>query len=209
MCPDAQDFTLPLKGERISPLGESRETVAMERNKEMASMKTVQDLLVAEIKDLYSAEKQLTKAIPKMIAGAASPELKAGLAAHLDETKQQVARLEKIAERMEVKASGKVCVGMEGIIKEGAEALSTGAPPDVHDLNIIAAARRVEHYEMAGYMTAIALAEALKLSEVAGLLQETLFEEKGAEKSLVGQMPGLVKSAAPAGNGRNAMKKSA
>ena len=150
----------------------------------MATMKNPVERLAAEIKDLYSAEKQLTKAIPKMIAGANDPQLKAGLSAHLDETRQQIVRLETIAGLLEIKTTGKVCKGMEGIILEGAEALSTDGPPLVHDLGIIAAARRVEHYEMAGYMTAIAISEGLKLSEVTLLLQETLFEEKGAEESL-------------------------
>lgn len=150
----------------------------------MATLKSATDLLAAEIKDLYSAEKQLTKAIPKMVSGAADPRLKAGLSAHLDETRQQVVRLETIAGILEIKASGKVCKGMEGIIQEGAEALSTDAPPMIKDLGIIGAARRVEHYEMAGYMTAIAIAEKLGNSEVTGLLRETLLEEKGAEESL-------------------------
>ena len=158
----------------------------------MASMKSANELLAAEIKDLYSAEKQLTKAIPKMIAGAKDPQLKAGLTAHLDETKQQILRLETIAGLLEIKASGKVCKGMEGIIMEGAEALTVDAPSPVFDLGIIAAARRVEHYEMAGYMTAIAIADELELSEVAGLLQETLFEEKGAEDSLQSHFAGLL-----------------
>lgn len=158
----------------------------------METMKSAVDLLAAEIKDLYSAEKQLTKAIPKMIAGAKDPHLKAGLSAHLDETKQQIVRLETIAGLLEIEASGKVCKGMEGIILEGAEALSTDAPPLVHDLGIIAAARRVEHYEMAGYMTAIAISDELELSEVTALLQETLFEEKGAEESLRTHFDGLL-----------------
>ena len=158
----------------------------------MATIKSPLELLAAEIKDLYSAEKQLTKAIPKMIAGAKDPQLKAGLSAHLDETKQQIVRLETIAGLLEIKASGKVCKGMEGIIMEGAEALSTDAPPLVHDLGIIAAARRVEHYEMAGYMTAVSIAEELKLSAVTALLQETLFEEKGAEESLRNHFAGLL-----------------
>lgn len=158
----------------------------------MATMKSADDLLAAEIKDLYSAEKQLTKAIPKMIAGAKDPHLKAGLSAHLDETKQQIVRLETIAELLDIKASGKICKGMEGIILEGAEALSAEAPPLVHDLGIIAAARRVEHYEMAGYMTAVTISKELKLTEVTALLQETLFEEKGAEESLRNQFAELL-----------------
>ena len=184
----------------------------------MATMKSANELLAAEIKDLYSAEKQLTKAIPKMIAGAKDPELKAGLTAHLDETKQQIVRLESIAGILEIKASGKVCKGMEGIILEGAEALTIDAPALVYDLGIIAAARRVEHYEMAGYMTAIVISEELELTEVTALLQETLFEEKGAEESLHSRFAGLVESAVseeatsakpPARRTQNAMAKTA
>jgi len=158
----------------------------------MASMKSAHDLLTAEIKDLYSAEKQLTKAIPKMAAGARNADLKAGLKAHLEETRQQVTRLETIAGILDTKASGKVCKGMEGVIMEGAEALSEDAPPAVYDLGIIGAARRVEHYEIAGYMTAIALAEGLELTEVVTLLNESLSEEKGAEESLKSLMPDLI-----------------
>jgi ferritin-like metal-binding protein YciE len=158
----------------------------------MASMKSAHDLLIAEVKDLYSAEKQLTKAIPKMAAGAKDAALKAGLLAHLDQTKQQVRRLETIAGILAIKVSGKLCKGMEGVIMEGEEALSAKAPQAVYDLGIIAAARRAEHYEMAGYMTAIALAEGLKLNDVIQLLKETLAEEKGAEDSLKGMIPQLV-----------------
>ena len=158
----------------------------------MTSLKSAHDLLGAEIKDLYSAEKQLTKAIPKLIAGANNADLKAALTAHLDETKQQVVRLETVAEILEIKPSGLPCKGMEGIIEEGAGVLSTEAPPAVCDLGIIATARRVEHYEMAGYMTALGLAESLHLTDVATLLREALFEEKGADESLEGQIAGLV-----------------
>jgi ferritin-like metal-binding protein YciE len=150
----------------------------------MASITSAHQLLESEIKDLYSAEKQLIKAIPKLIAATNCTELKAGLSAHLDETRQQVVRLESIAGLLGVKASGKVCKGMEGIVQEGAEAVSTQAPPAVYDLGIIAAARRAEHYEMAGYMTAIELSKGLQFPEVTALLQETLLEEKRAEEAL-------------------------
>jgi ferritin-like metal-binding protein YciE len=184
----------------------------------MASMKSANELLAAEIKDLYSAEKQLTKAIPKMIAGAKDSQLKAGLSAHLAETKQQIVRLETIAELLEIKVTGKVCKGMEGIILEGAEALAVDAPSLVYDLGIIAAARRVEHYEMAGYKTAIAISEVLKLSKVTELLQETLFEETGAEESLQSKFAGMVEMSVsgenvsarpPAKRTSNAMAKTA
>lgn len=150
----------------------------------MAAMTTIQDLLTAEIKDLYSAEKQLIKALPKMVSGANDPDLKAALKAHLEETKQQAERLIKVAEIMGVKATGKVCKGMEGVIEEGAEALSEDGEAIILDLSIISAASRVEHYEIAGYSSAISLAEALGHTEAVKLLNESLFEENGAEASL-------------------------
>src|SRR3984885_9040400 len=124
----------------------------------MAAKKLLRNLLEDEIKDLYSAEKQLTKAIPKMAKGSNDPALKAAFTAHLAETQKQVARLEQAAELLEIKPTGKKCVGMEGCIKEGAEALGEEGEEAVLDLGVIGAAGRVEHYEMAGYMTAIALA---------------------------------------------------
>ncbi len=150
----------------------------------MATIETVKDLLETEIKDLYSAEKQLLKALPKMAAGARDPELKEVLKDHLSETEQQVARLEKVASIVGTTLTGKVCKGMEGIIAEGSEVLSEQGEPDLLDLGIIGAASRVEHYEMAGYMTAIAFAEELELEEAVALLNETLSEENAAEDSL-------------------------
>jgi len=164
----------------------------------MASINSTKELLEAEIKDLYSAEKLLSKAIPKMVAGAKDEDLKAGLKAHLEETKVQITRLERIAELLDVKASGKVCKGMEGVIQEGAEALTMNGPKAVFDLGIIAAARRVEHYEMAGYMTAITLAEGLGMAEVAELLNETLIEEQNQEAELKSMMPRMISEAGEA-----------
>src|SRR5271155_4867325 len=119
----------------------------------MSELNSVKDLLTDEIKDLYSAEKQLTKAIPKMAKGSNDPDLKQALSTHLKETEGQVARLERIAEILEIKPAGKKCVGMEGCIREGAEALAEEGEENVLDLGIIGAGTRVEHYEMAGYMT--------------------------------------------------------
>jgi ferritin-like metal-binding protein YciE len=114
----------------------------------MADKEIVKDLLEEEIKDLYSAEKQLTKAIPKMAKGSNDPTLQDAFKGHLKETEAQVQRLEQIAEILGIKASGKKCVGMEGCIKEGAEALSEEGNETVLDLGIIGAGSRVEHYEM-------------------------------------------------------------
>jgi ferritin-like metal-binding protein YciE len=150
----------------------------------MADKNAVQDLLADEIKDLYSAEKQLTKAIPKMAKGSTDASLKAALTAHLKETHEQVTRLEKVAELLGIKPTGKKCVGMEGCIKEGAEALEEEGNDAVLDLGIIGAGGRVEHYEMAGYMTAISLAQRIGADDVIALLNESLAEEEAADKKL-------------------------
>jgi ferritin-like metal-binding protein YciE len=150
----------------------------------MADKKTVQDLLDDEIKDLYSAEKQLTKAIPKMAKGSSHPALRAAFKNHLKETEGQVGRLEQIARLLEIKPTGKKCAGMEGVIKEGAEALGEEGDDTVLDLGIIGAGSRVEHYEMAGYTTAISLAQRLKAGEVVSLLKQSLAEEEAADQKL-------------------------
>jgi ferritin-like metal-binding protein YciE len=161
----------------------------------VADKNSIKDLLTDEIKDLYSAEKQLTKAIPKMAKGASDPSLKAAFTAHLKETQDQVARLEKAAELLEAKPTGKKCVGMEGCIKEGAEALEEEGNESVLDLGLIGAGGRVEHYEMAGYMTAISLAQLLGETEVVALLKQSLAEEEAADKKLRQIGSGLGKAA--------------
>lgn len=150
----------------------------------MAEKEVLKDLLEDEIKDLYSAEKQLTKAIPKMAKGSNDPELREAFKEHLKETEAQVQRLEQIAGVLEIKPSGKKCIGMEGCIKEGAEALSEDGDETLLDLAIIGAGSRVEHYEMAGYLTAISLAEQIGEKEVVILLKKSLAEEQGAEDKL-------------------------
>ncbi|MGA3089595.1 MAG: ferritin-like domain-containing protein [Terriglobales bacterium] len=150
----------------------------------MAEKEVLKDLLEDEIKDLYSAEQQLTKAIPKMAKGSNDPALQDAFRGHLKETETQVQRLERIAEILEIKPSGKKCVGMEGCIKEGAEVLSEEGDETVLDLGIIGAGGRVEHYEMAGYLTAISLAEQMGEKEVVSLLKQSLAEEQGAENRL-------------------------
>ena len=161
----------------------------------MAAKNTIEDLLSDEIKDLYSAEKQLTKAIPKMAKGANSPELRSAFEGHLKETENQVARLEKVAQILGIKPTGKKCVGMEGLIEEGGEILSEEGDENVLDLGIIGAGTRVEHYEMAGYMTAIGLAERLEMDDVVKLLQASLGEEQNADKKLRALSQDLVQSA--------------
>lgn len=161
----------------------------------MSDKKTVADLLEDEIKDLYSAEKQLTKAIPKMAKGSNDPELQAAFKGHLKETEGQVKRLEQAAKILEIKPTGKKCNGMEGVIKEGAEALAEEGDETVLDLGIIGAGSRVEHYEMAGYTTAIGLAQRMGESEVVSLLKASLAEEEAADQKLRKIASSLLKSA--------------
>jgi ferritin-like metal-binding protein YciE len=161
----------------------------------MAEKQTLKDLLTDEIKDLYSAEKQLTRAIPKMAKGSTSPSLQAAFRGHLAETQKQVQRLEEAAGLLGIRATGKKCVGMEGIIQEGDEALEEEGNEDVLDLGIIGAGSRVEHYEIAGYLTAISLAKRINAAEVVGLLQQSLAEEQGAEQKLRKLAGALIKTA--------------
>lgn len=141
-------------------------------------------LYVHELKDLYSAEKQLVEALPKMISAASNKDLKKALKDHLAETRRQVQRLDKVFARTEYSPRGHKCVGMEGLIKEGASLLKEDSEPDVLDAAIIAAAQRVEHYEMAGYGTARTYAEKLGDYKAADLLQENLEEEAQADRLL-------------------------
>src|ERR1700689_3983949 len=150
----------------------------------MSELATIKDLLEEEIKDLYSAEKQLTKAIPKMAKGSNNGELASAFEAHLKETVNQVNRLERVAELLGTEPGGKKCKGMEGVIEEGSEAWGEKGDENVIDLGIIGAGSRVEHYEMAGYMTAISLAERIGAGRVVKLLQKSLAEEEAAEQTL-------------------------
>lgn len=150
----------------------------------MAKLKSIEDLLIHEIKDLYSAETQLVKALPKMAKAASDPELRAGFEQHLAETKTHVERLEQIATSLDASPKGKACQAMKGLIEEGSEVISENAEATVKDLALIVAAQKVEHYEMAGYGSARTLAEALGLDEVAELLQMTLDEEGATDKKL-------------------------
>ncbi len=147
-------------------------------------LKTLHDLFVHELKDLYSAETQLVKALPQMAKAATNEELRAGFEEHLEETKNHVVRLEEIAEACECKLSGHTCKAMKGLIEEGSELISEDADDHVRDAGLIGAAQRVEHYEIAAYGTARALAKALGHDEAADLLEETLEEEKATDEKL-------------------------
>jgi ferritin-like metal-binding protein YciE len=150
------------------------------------SVETLEQLFIDELKDLYSAEKQIVRALPKIIKAVTSPDLQQGLSNHLEETKGQVARLEKIGEILGKKMTGKACVGMKGVLEEGSEILEDTDKGAVRDAALISACQRVEHYEMAGYGSARYFAKLLGQGEIASLLDETLAEEKNADKTLTG-----------------------
>ena len=150
----------------------------------MVKIKTLDDLFLDEIRDLYDAEKQLTKALPKMAKGASSDELREAFESHLKETTNQVSRLEQIFEGLGVKGTGKKCAAMTGLIKEGEELMNQTDGAAVRDAGLIAAAQKVEHYEMSGYGSARTHAQLLGHMEAVSLLEETLTEEKEADKKL-------------------------
>ncbi len=147
-------------------------------------LSTLKDLYIHELKDLYSAEKQIIKALPKMAKAATSAELAAGFKEHLEETKEHAVRLEKILKSHDQTTRGPKCKGMEGVVAEGAEMIEEEADEEVRDAGLIAAAQRVEHYEMAGYGTARTYAELLGDKEGAKLLQTTLDEEAATDEKL-------------------------
>jgi ferritin-like metal-binding protein YciE len=148
------------------------------------TLKSLDDLLVKELRDLYSAEAQIIKALPKMARAAHSPALKEALQEHLTVTEQQAKRLQEVFEMLSVSSRGPKCAAMEGLLKEGAELLEEEAEPAVRDAGIIGAAQRVEHYEIAGYGVARTFASLLGLDPIAELLQQTLDEEREADTSL-------------------------
>lgn len=141
-------------------------------------------LLVQEIKDLHHAELQLVKALPKMAKAATHPKLKQGIEKHLKETEGHVQRLEQAAELLGASPRGKACAAMKGLIEEGSEMIEEDLPADVKDAGLIAAAQKVEHYEISSYGSARALAEVLGHTDVAKLLQQTLDEETATDAAL-------------------------
>ena len=144
----------------------------------------LQDAFVSELRDTFDAEKQILKALPKMIKAASSAKLRAALEAHGKQTRNQVTRLEKVFKSLKQPVKGKHCAGMAGILKEGASVLEENHEATTMDACIIASAQRVEHYEMAAYGTLVAWAEAMGHTEAAELLEQTLDEEKAADKKL-------------------------
>ncbi len=147
---------------------------------------SLRGLYIEELKDLFSAENQLTKALPKMAKAATSDELRNGFEEHLEQTKEHVERLQQIFEMLGEKGTGKKCLGMEGLVKEGAEVIGEDFEDAVMDAALISAAQRVEHYEIAAYGCVCAYADLLGESEQASLLRETLEEEKQTDEKLSG-----------------------
>lgn len=147
-------------------------------------LSTLDDLFVKELRDMYSAERQLIQTLPKMAKKANSQELAQAIEVHLGETEQQAERLEKVFEMLDVSSRGPVCKGMKGIIDEGKDVLEESEEPDVLDAGIIASAQKVEHYEIASYGTICEYAQVLGHTEIADLLHKTLEEEKAADEKL-------------------------
>ena len=145
---------------------------------------TLHELLVEEIKDLYHAEKQLTKALPKMAKAATNDDLRDAFESHLEETREQVTRLEEVFAVLDEKVKAKTCEGMQGIIEEGNDLMQEDADGSVLDAGLIAAAQRVEHYEIGADGTCVAWARLLGHDEAASLLEQTLEEEKAADEKL-------------------------
>jgi ferritin-like metal-binding protein YciE len=147
-------------------------------------LSSLRELYISELRDLYSAENQILKALPKMAKTASSDELKNGFNEHLEQTKTHVERLEQIFKNLDVSPKGKKCKGMEGLIEEGKELMQEDAEPEVLDAGLICAAQKVEHYEMAGYGCVRTYARVLGDEEAAELLQQTLQEEEETDKKL-------------------------
>ncbi|HEY4301893.1 MAG TPA: ferritin-like domain-containing protein [Candidatus Didemnitutus sp.] len=143
----------------------------------MHSLNSLRDLLVDEVKDIYSAETQILRALPKMAVAASNPALRSSLTDHLTRTEGHVERLDRVIAILGATSSGKVCHAMKGLVEEAGEAIKTRGPDPVRDANLIGAAQRIEHYEIAAYGTARAFAAQLGEDEIASLLERTLAEE--------------------------------
>jgi len=162
------------------------------------TMTTLEDLLVDQVRDLYDAEKQLVRALPKMAQAASSDDLQRAIQSHLEETRNQVSRLERVFEELDKPVKAKACKGMRGLVEEGGEALDGASEESLTDLAIIAAAQRVEHYEISAYGTARAIAKHLGQDTIASLLEETEEEEKAADSKLTEIAAGLLGHASSA-----------
>jgi len=156
----------------------------------------LKDVLLDELRDMYSAENQLVKALPKLAKGAKNKTLKTLFTDHLEETKGQVERLKQVFQQLSEKPTGQHCNGMEGVIEEGADALEKDEEGPSFDAGIVGAALRTEHYEIAGYEACIAMAKTLGLNEIASLLNENLGEEQAAAKKITAAAQPILKASA-------------
>jgi ferritin-like metal-binding protein YciE len=145
---------------------------------------TIHQVFVEELKDIYSAETQITKALPKLAKAATDPELKKGFMLHLEQTKEHAERIKQICESLNEKPTGKKCAATAGLVEEGQEAIAEEATPEAKDVMLISAARRVEHYEISAYTSAISLAQSLGLGSVVKTLSNTLREEEETDAKL-------------------------
>lgn len=152
----------------------------------MTALKSLHDLMIHELQDIANAEQQLTKALPKLAESANDPTLREVLRRHLGETELQLQRVNAILEKVASGHAKVKCAAMEGLLKEGEALMKENAAPEVHDAAIIAAAQKVEHYEIAAYGTLLAWAEQLGLDEAASILSDILEEEKTADEALTG-----------------------
>src|SRR4051812_47439662 len=171
------------------------------------SMDSLKDLYVEELKDLYSAENQLLKALPRMAKKASSPDLRAAFEEHVGQTEQQVNRLEKIFKKLGEKPTGKTCKAMKGLVEEGKEIMQEDGEESVLDAALIGAAQKVEHYEIAGYGTARTFASMLGEEDAVELLQKTLDEEGETNKKLTALAESLVNPEAQSAEGNGSSKK--
>ncbi len=178
--------------ETQKPVSKNDKTSSKKSTDNTVSHEKLHELFVDGLKDIYWAEKALTKAIPKMIKNATGSELVEALTAHLDETQGQVQRLEEVFASIDEKAVAKKCVAMEGLIKEGEEIMSDSDKGAMRDAGIIAAAQKVEHYEIATYGTLRGFAEIMGHDQAVELLQQTLDEEKAADDKLTEVTPAVV-----------------
>jgi ferritin-like metal-binding protein YciE len=163
----------------------------------MSKITSLQEVFVDQIKDLYSAESQLIKALPKMAKAATDPDLKKGFLTHLAQTKVHAERIEKICKALDVKPGGKKCMATAGLVEEGKEAIEAKATPEMKDVMLIGAGKRVEHYEIAAYTVACSLAKALDLTDALKSLSITLSEETATDEKLTkASVPAIAKAKA-------------
>jgi ferritin-like metal-binding protein YciE len=166
------------------------------RRDDMAEASTLHDMFIDELRDTYDAEKQLTKALPKLAKSSSNPKLRQAFESHLQETQGQIARLEQVFQSLDEKVRGKHCDGIAGIIEEGKSIMDEDLEETTMDACLIAAGQRAEHYEMAAYGTLVAWAKAMGHTEAAKLLQQTLDEEKAADKKMSGLAEGGINQSA-------------